>query len=69
MLVRIGRRQGEFLRILIGMICVIPLLRVWYMKGVDLRTVQELLDHKSITMTCRYAHLSQSHLKGAVERL
>jgi site-specific recombinase XerD len=39
------------------------------MKGVDLRTVQELLGHKSITMTCRYAHLSQSHLKEAVERL
>jgi integrase len=39
------------------------------MKGVDLRTVQELLGHKSITMTCRYAHLSQSHLKEAVEKL
>ncbi len=35
------------------------------MAGVDLRTVQELMGHKTIQMTCRYAHLGppgQSHL-------
>lgn len=39
------------------------------MEGVDLRTVQELLGHKSIQMTERYAHLAPSHLKSAVNAL
>jgi integrase len=36
------------------------------MKGVDLRTVQELLGHKTIAMTLRYTHLLQEHLHEAV---
>ena len=39
------------------------------MAGVDLKTVQELLGHKSITMTLRYSHLSPDHKKRAVEVL
>jgi len=39
------------------------------MAGVDLRTVQELMGHKTIAMTCRYAHLAGSHKLAAVERL
>lgn len=39
------------------------------MAGVDLRTVQELLGHKTIAMTCRYAHLAPSHKLAAVARL
>jgi site-specific recombinase XerD len=39
------------------------------MAGVDLRTVQELMGHKTIAMTCRYAHLAPSHMLAAVERL
>jgi len=39
------------------------------MAGVDLRSVQELMGHKSIQMTCRYAHLAQTHQLAAVERL
>lgn len=39
------------------------------MAGVDLRTVQELMGHKSITMTMRYVHLSDQHRLDAVNRL
>jgi len=39
------------------------------MGGVALRSVQDLLGHKSILMTMRYAHLSPDHKRGAVERL
>jgi hypothetical protein len=39
------------------------------MAGVDLRTVQSLMGHKSIQMTLRYSHLAPEHLKGAVEKL
>jgi site-specific recombinase XerD len=39
------------------------------MDGVDLRTVQELMGHKGIQMTCRYAHLDPAHQLAAVERL
>jgi integrase len=37
------------------------------MNGADLNTVRELLGHKSIKMTLRYAHLSQTHKKKAIE--
>jgi integrase len=36
------------------------------MGGVDLRTVQELLGHKDIRMTMRYAHLAPDHMQHAV---
>lgn len=39
------------------------------MAGVPLRTVQELMGHKTIAMTCRYAHLSPQHQLDAVRRL
>jgi site-specific recombinase XerD len=39
------------------------------MAGVDIRTVQELLGHKSIVMTMRYAHLSADHRKAAVAKM
>jgi site-specific recombinase XerD len=39
------------------------------MAGVDIRTVQELLGHKSIVMTMRYAHLSADHRKQAVAKM
>ena len=39
------------------------------MAGVGLRTVQELMGHKGIGMTCRYAHLSPDHQAEAVHRL
>jgi len=38
------------------------------MAGVDIRTVQELMGHSTITMTMRYAHLSPAHLRQAVNR-
>ena len=39
------------------------------MAGVDLRTVQELMGHKTIHMTVRYAHLAPTYQLVAVERL
>jgi len=39
------------------------------MKGNDLRTVQELMGHKDITMTLRYSHLSPAHKMAAVQTL
>jgi len=39
------------------------------MAGVDIRTVQELLGHKTIAMTVRYSHLAPQHTLAAVQRL
>ncbi|HPP65028.1 MAG TPA: tyrosine-type recombinase/integrase, partial [Candidatus Paceibacterota bacterium] len=39
------------------------------MKGVNLKTVQELLGHKSFAMTLRYSHLSPEIKRQAVEIL
>ena len=39
------------------------------MAGVDLRTVAELMGHKKIQMTMRYAHLAPSHKLDAVGKL
>ena len=39
------------------------------MKGVPLRTVQELLGHSTITMTMRYAHVTASNLRAAIDML
>ncbi|RJR33253.1 MAG: site-specific integrase [Desulfobacteraceae bacterium] len=39
------------------------------MKGGTLKEAQELLGHKTMTMTLRYAHLSQDHKKRAVSLL
>ncbi|MBN2320263.1 MAG: tyrosine-type recombinase/integrase [Acidobacteria bacterium] len=39
------------------------------MSGVDLATVQEIMRHKTITMTLRYAHLAPEHKQAAVDAL
>lgn len=38
-------------------------------QGVPIKAVQELLGHKTLAMTLRYAHLSPIHLKGAITAL
>jgi integrase len=39
------------------------------MRGVDMRTVQELLGHRSIVMTMKYSHLAADHRQKAVEKM
>jgi len=39
------------------------------LKGGSLKDIQELLGHKTMTMTLRYAHLTQEHKKNAVNLL
>ena len=39
------------------------------MRGGSLKELQELLGHKDIKMTMRYAHLSQEHKQKAVNLL
>jgi len=39
------------------------------MKGASPKDLQELLGHKTMSMTTRYAHLSQEHKKKAVSLL
>jgi len=39
------------------------------MRGGTIKELQEILGHKTITMTMRYAHLSQEHKKKAVNLL
>lgn len=39
------------------------------MSGIDLNTVRELMGHRDIKMTLRYAHLSPDHKRRAVEVL
>lgn len=39
------------------------------MAGVDIRTIGELLGHKTLAMTMRYAHLAPAHNAAAVDKL
>jgi hypothetical protein len=39
------------------------------MAGVDLRTVAELLGHRTLQMVMRYSHLAPEHQVSAVDRL
>ncbi len=39
------------------------------MNGVDITSIKELLGHKTLTMTMRYAHLSPGHKRKAVDTL
>jgi site-specific recombinase XerD len=39
------------------------------MAGVDIRTIAELLGHKTLAMTMRYTHLAPDYQRAAVERL
>ena len=39
------------------------------MRGVDLTTVKELMGHKHINMTLRYAHLAPGHKRSAISVL
>jgi hypothetical protein len=39
------------------------------MAGADTRTVAQLLEHRTIKVTVRYAHLASEHNEEAVEKL
>ena len=38
-------------------------------KGIDIRTIQLLLGHKTLAMTMRYSHLNDQALRNAVDKL
>ena len=48
---------------------MIKTILVQCMNGMDLTTVKELLGHKSLMMTMRYAHLAPGHKRKAVQVL
>jgi len=39
------------------------------MNGVDLRTVADILGHKTIAMTMKYTHLLDEHKLKAIDRI
>jgi hypothetical protein len=39
------------------------------MAGVDLNTVRELMRHKTLDMTLRYAHLAPEHKQAALGKI
>ena len=39
------------------------------MNGIDLRTVADILGHKTISMTMRYTHLLDDHKLAAIDRI
>jgi integrase len=39
------------------------------MNGASLHEIAEALDHKTLAMVKRYAHLSEAHTRGVVERM
>ena len=39
------------------------------MAGVDIRTVAELMGHKTLAMTMHYTHLAPDHQRAGIERL
>ncbi len=49
--------------------CALTFASHLLMNGASIKDVQELLGHKTMQMTLRYAHLSQEHKKKAVNLL
>ena len=45
------------------------MIPIWLMAEVNIRTVQELMGHKTTQVTARYAHLAPAHQLEAVQRL
>jgi site-specific recombinase XerD len=39
------------------------------MQGASLLEIAEVLGHKTLNMVKRYAHLSEAHMRGVVERM
>ena len=64
-----GLSNGQASQTSASMTCATPLASYLAMSGASLAEIAEVLGHKTLAMVKRYAHLSEAHTRGVVERM